>query len=131
MADSLQLDFKQEPGLLTVSLHGRLDGNSAPEFGVRLAEHLEAGATSVILDLGGLTFVSSAGLREFLKLAKKQGTHKAVLVGAQPAVVQVLEISGMGSLFLSARDGNEARDRIGGTNARGFLGRLFSGQAQA
>lgn len=131
MAQPLQLDFKPEPKILTVSLAGRLDGNSAPAFGAQLAEHLEAGTRSVILDLSALEFMSSAGLREFLKLAKRQGANKAVLVGAQPAVGQVLEISGMGSLFLSAKDGDEARGRIAGSNGRGFLGRLFSSQAEA
>lgn len=130
---SLDTDFFQhEAGPLTIRLAGRLDGNSAPAFGRRLAEHLSATATGVVLDASGLEFISSAGLRELMTLAKKlrQNQAKAVLAGVTPLVNEVLEISGMNPLFLHAADQTEALRRLA-DNSDGPPDRLFAGGAKA
>lgn len=118
-------------GPLSIRLTGRLDGNSAPGFGRELAVHLHPTTTGVVIDVRGLEFISSAGLRELMTLARKlrQNKAKAVLVAAPPAVNEVLEISGMVSLFLRADNQDEALRLLSGGG--GFFGRLFSGGSKA
>jgi anti-anti-sigma factor len=53
---------------------GRLDSNTSPAFEKDLLERLEHGHVSMVLDLSGLTFISSAGLRTILLLAKQMKT---------------------------------------------------------
>jgi anti-anti-sigma factor len=53
---------------------GRLDSSTSPAFEKDLLERLEQGHVSMVLDLSGLTFISSAGLRTILLLAKQMKT---------------------------------------------------------
>jgi anti-anti-sigma factor len=125
---SLQTQVLREAGLLTITLDGRLDGNSAPGFGLLLNEQLDQGCERVVLDLTALRFVSSAGLRELTLLARRLGRdRRAVLVGVPAIVDEVLAMSGIGPFFDRAASREEATDpRPAG--ATGFLRRIFSGK---
>lgn len=74
---------------------GRLDGSNAPAVEKELLSLLETTST-VDVNLAGLEYVSSAGLRVFLAAAKaaKGKGGKVVLVSPKPAVLEVLQISG-------------------------------------
>lgn len=79
---------------LTIALTGRLDTTTAPELEQEAAKTLD-GITALTIDLNGLEYISSAGLRVLLSMQKKmsmQGTM--VVVGAQEAVREVFEITG-------------------------------------
>ncbi|KQY16340.1 hypothetical protein ASE23_20380 [Rhizobium sp. Root73] len=54
------------------------------------------------MDMAGLDYVSSAGLRVMLKTAKasRAAKKKLVLAGLQPAVQEVFDISGFTALFV-------------------------------
>lgn len=126
----LKIDCALTDDLLFIQLEGRLDGNSAPELGRTLGEKLPEGCTKVVFDLSRLTFIISAGLREFMVLTQKldhRNKAKAVLVGVQPTVGEVLEISGMSALFKTAPTVDEGRRLAEGQDAKGgFFGKLFS-----
>ena len=49
---------------------GRLDSATSPAFEQDLMKRIAEGHASMVLDLSGLTFISSAGLRTILLLAK-------------------------------------------------------------
>lgn len=74
---------------------GRLDGSNAPALEKELLELVQANS-NVDIDLSGLDYVSSAGLRVFLAAAKaaKARNGKVVLLSPKPAVLEVLQISG-------------------------------------
>lgn len=79
---------------LTVSLEGRLDTNTAPELEASLKEDLD-GVTELVLNLGKLEYISSAGLRVLLsaqKIMNKQGSM--VVKGANSVVMEVFEVTG-------------------------------------
>jgi anti-anti-sigma factor len=122
------MNAREERGVLVLELAGRLDGNSSPGFG-RLLEEKAGGA--VVLEMRGLEFISSAGLREFVTLAKRlaRSKSKAVLVGATGPIDEVLEISGVGAFFLRAGD-VEAAIRLCVEKRGGFLARLFPGASR-
>lgn len=82
---------------LTVTLTGRLDTVTSPE----LERELQLdGVNSLVFDITGLDYVSSAGLRVFLA-ANKQMMKKGgmVIKGAQPVVREVFEITGFSDIF--------------------------------
>jgi anti-anti-sigma factor len=131
MPSTLTSQFQHaENGTLIITLAGRLDGNSSPEFGRDLAAQLNPAATGAILEVGALEFISSAGLRELMTLARTlhKNKGKAVLVAVPPPVHEVLDISGMSSLFLRAGGRDEALRLLAGG---GLLGRLFKTAVRA
>ena len=84
-----------------IRLTGRLDGNSAPDLEQQLDALVQNPGQPVILDLEHVSFVSSAGLRILLLLAKRTSQAKGSITVAhlQPAVKEVFEVSGFISLF--------------------------------
>ena len=79
---------------LTLALCGRLDATSAPTLEAAL--QLE-GIRELVMDLQACDFISSAGLRGILRALKDTAKVNAslVLVGAQPNVMSVLEVTGL------------------------------------
>ena len=85
------------------ALEGRIDFNSAPECQAQLEAAL-AGVRApgaLLVDCGGLSYVSSAGLRVFLlcaRAAQRAGVPFA-LCALQPAVREVFELSGFSRII--------------------------------
>jgi anti-anti-sigma factor len=78
-----------------VSIRGRLDSLTAPVLDERLAPLLESGTvTALVLDLAGLEYISSAGIRAFVKARRaleRRGGGMAI-ANVQPPVRKVFEI---------------------------------------
>ncbi len=88
---------KHENGTLVFSAIGRVDGRNARDFERSLAEAIGAEeAGDIILNLGRLSYISSAGLRVLLTAAKLQQRRNArlALCTLPDSVKQVLEVSG-------------------------------------
>ena len=94
----MEIKTNAEGSTLTISVSGRVDTVTAPE--------LEAGlkfgdATCVVIDLGDVPYMSSAGLRLLLT------AHKTMLgkggelqvANAQPSVKEVLDIIGFSDIL--------------------------------
>ena len=133
--DPLSVQFLRESPFVVFELSGRLDGNGAPVFSSVMAEQMLDDDKAVIVDIHALEFVSSAGLRELLNLAKRLNKlHcKAVLVGISGSVGTALEIAGFSTLFLKARDVDSAKRLVAppGTMKSSFLERFLHRKAQA
>ena len=89
-----------EDGKLTVALEGRLDTFTAPD----LEEELDAslsGVTDVVLDLAGLEYISSAGLRVLLSTQKKMNAVEGSLVvrNINEIVKEVFEVTGFDEIL--------------------------------
>lgn len=79
---------------LTLSLTGRLDTVSAPLLESSLEPSIE-GKTSLIFDLAGLEYISSAGLRVLLSAQKRMNRQGSMTVrNACETVMEVFEITG-------------------------------------
>ena len=81
-----------------VSPRGRLDHDNCEVFQRDLAEQLDACAqehAALVLDVSGLDYVSSAGLRCLMIAAKQAKAHSSRIVVAapQPVVAEILQIS--------------------------------------
>lgn len=96
----MQVRDEQRDGQTIVTVSGRIDVVTSPglqrELDARLGE-----ATHVVLDLAGVDYISSAGLRVLLSLAKrlKAGGGTLVLCRLTPPVADVLEVSGLMGVF--------------------------------
>ena len=81
-----------EAGLLIV-VEGRIDGATAEAFKNAVLSEVGARDQAVVLDLAAVVFVSSAGLRALLQIAKSRS--KGVrLCCLRPEVMSVLSMSG-------------------------------------
>ena len=80
----------------TYAPNGRIDASNAGVCEADLLALMEASGPSVILDLSGLSYISSAGLRVLLvgaKAARSKG-GKAVICQAPATISEVLKMSG-------------------------------------
>jgi len=83
-------------GTVVVSAEGQINSGNASAIESDLLAQIDKGERQVVLDLGLLNYISSAGLRVVLLLAKrlKQVNGKLVLCGLQSRVYEVFDISG-------------------------------------
>jgi anti-sigma B factor antagonist len=90
-----------EGGTLVVEFHGELDIAVADECRVALAEPLAGPEKLVLLDLGGLDFADSTGLRLLVDTRlNAQARGKRVMVGPVSAsVLKLFEVTGLTSWF--------------------------------
>ncbi|HWO99349.1 MAG TPA: STAS domain-containing protein [Methylococcus sp.] len=86
---------------LVATLSGRIDAAASRAFEEQALDWLQSGARDLVFDLSQVPYISSAGLRVFLLVAKKArevgGSVK--LCALTPAVSDVFEISGFRALF--------------------------------
>ncbi len=85
-----------------VEVRGRVDSSNADELGEVLSKEIENGHTHIVLDLAGVEYMSSAGLREIVSALKraKRGSGGDVRL-AQPSyrVREVLEMAGLDTIL--------------------------------
>lgn len=95
----MQINYSKEAGRLTAAPNERLDSSTAPEFEKDMAIRLED-VSELVLDMTGVEYVSSAGLRVILKLQKimcKRGGMK--LIGVNETVMDILELTGFSDIL--------------------------------
>src|SRR3954447_10812195 len=92
----MKIDESQDSGALILTLTGRLDAVSSPPVAARLLDAVRR-SPAVVLDLSGLDYVSSAGLRILLKTAKEAKAAQARF--ALAALHEVFEVSGFFSIL--------------------------------
>jgi anti-anti-sigma factor len=83
---------------------GRLDQDTCEAFRADLMKEVEAAARAgggVVLDLSGLEYVSSAGLRCFMLASRQAKQHhmKIYVAALQPMVREIFEISHFNLIF--------------------------------
>ena len=80
---------------------GRVDGQNALEFQTAIDSAIDATNDSVILELSDLSYISSAGLRVILLLAKTLRSRNVQfsMCSISDTVKDVFEISGFGKII--------------------------------
>ena len=91
---------------MVVSVGGRLDAAGAPQLEAHGRAAIDDGAKKLLFDMAGVEYISSAGLRSLLVLAKaaKATGGSLALCGLVPAVKEVMTISGFDSILPLAAD---------------------------
>jgi len=86
----------------SIKLEGRFDANTSDAVEKFIREKIEKGCSQFVLNMENVSFISSAGLRVVIIIARElrnehQGDlHIAVL---QPSVKRVFEISGLNNIL--------------------------------
>ena len=92
----MQLHIEPLDGTLVVAVEGRIDGANAMEFQSAVHEALGENKGPLLIDCETLAYLSSAGLRAFLSIAKlvhsKRG--KFAICSLSSMVAQIFQISG-------------------------------------
>ena len=80
---------------------GRVDSTNATEMGNVLDRAVDDGKSNLVLDLGGVEYMSSAGLREMVRVLKRVKRSGGDLRIANPSerVKEVLELAGLDTIF--------------------------------
>ncbi len=91
---------KRATGTL-LQVNGRMDAVSAPAFEKEFLQLLDDGEKKVVVDLAGLEYISSAGLRSILASAKKAKATGCTMqfCGLAGMVQEVFQVSGLGTMF--------------------------------
>ena len=97
---SIQIAHESAGNVPVLAVRGRLDSTTSSLLDVRLSENVANSATTII-DMTGLDYVSSAGLRVLLKAAKqaKARSSRLLLCTLHPNVQEVFDISGFSAIF--------------------------------
>ena len=111
---TFQSEIVETDGIQLISLSGRLDSATSNVFESSLQKLFENQGSLVTMNFSGLDYISSAGLRVILMVAKraKQAKGRLVLVGLQPHVKEVFEISGFLKILEVVNDQAEAQALI-------------------
>jgi anti-anti-sigma factor len=114
---SAPLDMEALPsenGVTRLRLWGRLDSTGADRVGERFTQHVVSGAQPTVVDLSGVSYVSSMGIR--LLIASAKGLRKKgatmVLFGAQHSVRAVFEQAALDQILDIVPGQAEAMGRV-------------------
>jgi anti-anti-sigma factor len=86
--------------VLVVAPAGRIDSTTSGALERKLIERLAAGEKRLLIDLLGVEYISSAGLRVLLVAANrlKAGDGRLALCSLSQSVLEVFELAGFNSL---------------------------------
>ena len=93
--DTLIVDLEARAGAVWVLPQGELDIDSVEEIEQALSIALASEAERVVVDLGGLEFLDSTGLRAIVAACRGDDGHRVSLVPGPPAVQGVFNVSGL------------------------------------
>ena len=97
------MDLREDTAgdVLILEVKGRIDSATAPALGERLTALLTGAGRRLVLDLGQLEYISSAGFRVLLLAGKRADAAESrlVLCGVSGKVRQLFDIGGFLDLF--------------------------------
>lgn len=100
----MELSTRSEDGKTVVTIAGRLDAVTAPDFEKQVRaviDTLDTGQVALVVDFQQVDYISSAGLRALLVMAKllQAKGGKACFAGVGSTVQAVFDMSGFNTLF--------------------------------
>ena len=97
----MEINVETRGKVKIVALRGRLDANSSPTVEKQLQAFLDQGGDRLVLDLSGLAYISSVGLRIFIAVAKniQKVNGKLALAGLNDHIYEVFKIAHFTSIF--------------------------------
>lgn len=109
----MEMNTEQHGDVTVISLVGELDSTTSPDATTYIEGEIEGGSTTLVLDLTGLTYLSSAGLRVILgagRAARTAGGDTRLAI-AEGNIQKVAEMAGFAKImktFLTAEEAVES-----------------------
>ena len=92
----ITINIDNEDSFSIVHVTGKVDATTSDSFEIELMKLLDQGETQIIFDLENTRYISSAGLRVLIVVAKKlYGTGYFCLCNANNNVQEVIKMSGL------------------------------------
>jgi len=97
----MEIEKETREGKCIIALKGRLDAVTSPELDSYMGQVIDKGNLDIVLNLNGLDYLSSAGLRVFLVATKKIKAVKGELslAGLTGNIKPVLTFSGFPTIM--------------------------------
>lgn len=97
----MEFTNEKKDGFLVVGVSGRMDTTTADQFEEQCEQWLADDETRVVVDMGGVEYISSAGLRSILVAGKKLKAQGGELrfCALTDMVSEVFATSGFGAMF--------------------------------
>jgi stage II sporulation protein AA (anti-sigma F factor antagonist) len=113
----MQIVESRADGIVAVAPAGRIDTTTAPALEQHLIGLMAAGQRRIVVDFSGVDYISSAGLRVMLLLARRvqDAGGRLGLCGMGDAVRQVFQLAGFLPLFVVLDTREAAVQRIAGS----------------
>lgn len=112
--DNLNVAISREDQVVIVELEGHLDGTNSTLLHQHIESQIDAYDRAMILNLEKLTYISSAGLRVMLMIAKTLHSQKAELAvcALSEPIREVFVISGFNQIIPVYPSHAEALDAV-------------------
>ncbi len=97
----MEIENITQDGVTIIKLSGSLDGNTVNEAQEKVQPLLSARDATLVLDLKECKYISSAGLRLLLMIAKQLSMQNGILVlcGLSAEIKDVMEMTGFNNFF--------------------------------
>lgn len=107
-------EVENESGCAIFELRGYIDAHTVIEFEKAVHSAIDGGVHRLILDISGLSYISSAGIGAMMGLARKlsQLGGDLVLLNPTPKVFAILDGLGFTKIFKIASDEADALEKI-------------------
>ncbi len=111
---NIDISEKKEGEVLVLKMSGRLDAVSSPGIEKQVFEYIGNGEHKLVMDFGGIDYLSSAGMRMLLSTTKKLKTlsGKLVVCSVTTNVMDVLKMSGFDHVLDLAPSESEALSKF-------------------
>lgn len=110
----MNISAKKATNALVVKVSGQMDAATALDFEKSISEFIAQGEKAFVINLSGLEFISSVGLRSILASAKrlKEKNGKLIFSELHGHVKEVFAISGFQGIFKIGDSDEECLRRI-------------------
>ncbi len=96
----MQIEQRQTAETMTLTIEGRIDTITAPGLET-VIDGLDGSVKELVLDMKGVEYISSAGLRVLLAAQKKMSRVGALkLTGVCDTVMEVFEMTGFADILV-------------------------------
>ncbi len=116
---AMELDWSRDSGVLIATVSGRIDSANSMDCHEALGAGIGPDDQSLLLNMAGITFLSSAGLRVLLMLAKKftRPGKTFALCELEDHINEVITVSGFSQIIQIHGSQAEAVGAIAGTGS--------------
>ena len=106
----MEITHRQVNSVTVISIKGSIDAITSPDITKYIQEQVANGNAKLVVDLSGVDYTSSAGLRVLLGATKDTRSNNGDirLAGIQPDVQKVLKLSGFLNILKTYDDLNAA-----------------------
>ena len=102
-------------GALVMTPEGHLDAHTEKSFQDQVLRNIENSEKTILIDFSKIDYMSSAGLRALLILAKRQKESGGTLTicGLQENVAEIFSVSGFDTIMDIYSNRNAALEKLG------------------